>query len=148
MRRLLHPGPDFAGRLLVWAGLAALLGGLWEVGQSPFYFHGYRPEAARIIVGLLRSALIDAAIAVAGYLSVWIALRDARWMRHQAHRGTALFVVACFVLAAIVEWMRVGWLELREYADVMPTVFGLGVIPLVQWFVLAPLIVLAMRKLD
>jgi hypothetical protein len=139
---------DIVGRALVWAGLAAVYGGVWEVGQFPLYFHGYRPDAIGLISELLHSILVDAMIAVAGFFFVMLALRTADWPRLHARNGSALFTGIAMVLAGTVEWFRVYRFDGRDYSDAMPMIAGIGVTPLVQWLVLAPLIVLSIRELE
>lgn len=116
---------------------------VWEMGQAGLFkdFAG---------VSFLRHALIcllasfgDLAIAVAAYFVTAAVFRQPAWaIQDNWHWPALLWVALGLVVAVAIE--RWSLAERRwAYSPAMPTLFGIGVTPLLQWIVvpLATLIV-------
>ena len=70
----------------------------------------------------------------------WIMLGQRNWFEHPGIPGYLVMLVTGLVLAVLVEWVAVRILERWQYTDKMPTVSGLGLVPIAQVLLLPPLI--------
>ncbi len=128
-------------------GLAISLGlnYAWEMAQVPFFSSmASAPlwEHARRCLG---SAAGDVLIAGVGYFLAGLTARSLSWPR--SGRWFVPTSVWVFVgLAATVAIERVAVAHGRwTYGGAMPTIFGVGLLPLLQWIVV-PLITLAIWR--
>lgn len=126
-----------------WLALALfslLVNFAWEVLVPPFYaLHAAAPHSITVLA-CLRSSFGDAGITIASYAAV-AAIGTRRWINDATPRMIAGYL-ACGVGATIaLEYISVYRLSRWSYSSIMPTIGGIGVVPLVQWLVL-PLVVL------
>ena len=148
MRRPHSSWPFVIERALVWAGLAALLHGAWELIQFPLLSAAYDGDRVRAIATLLHAILGDALLATGFYFIVAVVFRDADWPRHHAKRGAAMLAVIGVAASILMQWYQLYYLNLDVYGDAMPTVAGIGVLPMLQWIVVSPLSVALIRELE
>ena len=132
------------------AMFALLVNFPWEMLQAPL-FAGHA-EAPHLIVLLscLQATVGDAAIMlVAHRIASWFA-GDRRWLLTPTAADLARFSATGIVVTAGIEWLatRGWWVQAWAYSALMPVVPGLGVglAPLVQWFVLPALAVWLARR--
>ncbi len=123
-------------RYLPWlAGLSLA----WELAQLPLYTLWSEGSPALIAFSVVHCTLGDVAIgttalAVALILTRAPALAGWRWSRIAV--VTALAGAGYTVFS---EWQNVYQTGSWSYAPAMPLLFGIGVAPLLQWFVIPPL---------
>ncbi len=91
------------------------------------------------------ASLGDAGVMVA---AAWIANRitgDALWQERLAPLPVAFFLVIGLAVTAVIEWQALrsdwGW----SYSAAMPTLFGIGLVPLAMW-VVVPLLSLGLAR--
>jgi hypothetical protein len=118
--RLLVPG---FGLSLVWEGL-----------QSPFYADTFVAPWTTVAANRLHCAGSDAIILLAAF---WIvALSWGRSWMQMAHWVPFLICLALGVAyTAGSEYVNVFMLQRWTYSQWMPTIGGVGVVPLLQWIV-------------
>ena len=126
-----------------WVALASfslLVNFAWEVLVPPFYaMHAAAPHSITVLA-CLRSSFGDAGITIGSYAAV-AAIDTRRWINAASPRLIAAYI-ACGVGATIaLEYISVYRLSRWTYSSIMPTIGGIGVVPLVQWLVL-PLVIL------
>jgi hypothetical protein len=144
-----HPTwPFVIERMLVWAGLATLLHGAWDLLQFPLLTAAFDVDRVRATASLLHAVLGDALLATGFYFIVAVIFRDADWPRRHAKRGAAILATVGVVASVLMQWYRVYYLDLDVYADAMPVIAGIGVLPVLQWIVVSPLAVALIRELD
>jgi len=81
------------------------------------------------------------------YLLVALLWRDAFWIRRMSQRQAFVLLGAGLVIAAVIEYKAVFLSDKWSYNAFMPTVFGLGISPLVQLSVTGILAVWLTRRL-
>ena len=69
------------------------------------------------------------------------------WPASRPWAGGAFVVVGAMGFTAWSEWYNVYRTGAWSYASEMPTVYGIGLSPLLQWLILPPAIVVAYRTL-
>lgn len=80
-----------------------------------------------------------------GLAAWWIRRWD--WPAARPWRGVGIIVAATIPFTVWSEWNAVYRLNLWVYASEMPTIFGIGLSPLLQWIVLPPVVVMAFRTM-
>lgn len=127
------------------AGFSLALHFAWEMAQMSLYVTRATPDW-RIVARCAQATLGDVVITLAAYATVAVSIRSRLWLR--APRWTALAVYIGFGLAAtvVLEWWNVYVRHTWTYVPSMPTVAGIGAVPLLQWAVLPALVLVLARK--
>jgi hypothetical protein len=130
------------------ATFAFLLNFPWEFLQVPFFAGMATAPHWEAIQFCTRASLGDAGIALAAFWAVAVAVRSRRWIRYPRIPDVLGFVGIGVAITIVFEWLATGVLGRWAYADTMPVVplLGVGLLPLVQWTVLPPLIVWFTRR--
>lgn len=121
---------------------AFLLNLPWEFWQVPFY-EGVASaphwESTRMCT---EAALGDAGMAVFAFWVVSVRVRTRSWVLKPARSEVIGFVAVGVLLTIVFEWLAASILGLWTYAGSMPTLpfLGTGLLPLLQWILLPPLI--------
>jgi len=122
---------------------AFLLNYPWEFLQVPF-FEGM-PTAGHwdAILFCTRATGGDALIALSGYWVVAFFWRDRHWILQPVVRQIAAFIAVGIAITIVFEWHATEIAGRWTYAEHMPVVplLGTGLLPLLQWPLLPPLIV-------
>jgi hypothetical protein len=122
-----------------WTAWLLVLNLAWEAAQLPLYAFAPQVTRAEIAYYILHCTLGDGVIALGAYAVAAFAARDASWPLHDSKRALVLACAAAIVYTAWSEWRNVYVAGNWAYADLMPTLAGIGVSPLLQWTLLPPL---------
>ena len=126
-----------------WVTLALfslLVNFAWEVLVPPFYaFHAAAPHSITVLA-CLRSSFGDAGITIGSYAAV-AAIDTRRWINAASPRLIAAYIACGVGVTIALEYISVYRMGRWTYSSIMPTIGGIGVVPLVQWLVL-PLVIL------
>jgi hypothetical protein len=117
----------------------------WEVAQLPFYAFAPTKRPADLVSAVLHCTAGDVGIALAAFGAAALAVRDFEWPRHRPWLGLAVALVVGLVWTVQSEWQNVYVRAAWAYAPYMPTVAGIGLLPILQWLALPPLMLLAAR---
>ena len=127
---------------------AFLLNFVWEFWQVPF-FAGMSSashwSATRIC------SLASAGDAIIALTSFWLAAAVAQrraWVLQPSAKQVAIFTTLGVVITVVGEWLGTEMLGWWSYAERMPTLplLGTGLLPLLQWMILPPLVVWFVRR--
>ncbi len=117
---------------------------LWEMLQMPFYVMDGM-TAWEVTKNCAFASLGDAGIMVA---AAWIADRltgGDLWQERLSSLPVAIFLGIGLAVTAAIEWLALrsewGW----SYAQTMPTISGIGLVPLAMW-VIVPLVSLGLAR--
>lgn len=130
-----------AAALLVWAGLSLPLHFGWEVAQLRLYTLWRDADPLHIAWAILHCTAGDVLIASATFALVSAALRGTDWPDRLPRRGLALLLIGGVAYTVFSEWFNVYRLGSWAYADAMPTLWGIGLAPILQWL-LVPMLAL------
>ena len=129
--------------ILIVGGL--LLNFAWELLQTPLYADAGKPWRY-----LLRTRAHctggDVLILLAAHAVTALAARDRRWARHQSRAPILIFVLTGLAYTGLSEWFNARVTLSWAYADLMPTFFGIGAAPLLQWLVIPAILVALLRR--
>ena len=130
---------------LRWAVWALLLNLAWEVAQLPFYAFAPGTRPLEIAWDVVHCTAGDVGIALGSFGAAALATRDVQWPMKQPWLGLAIAIGVGLVWTVHSEWQNVYVRLAWSYAPSMPTISGVGLLPLLQWLVLPPLVLLATR---
>jgi hypothetical protein len=129
----------------LWSALAFVLNLTWEIAHVRLYTIWVEADGPGIAWAVLHCSLGDAVIALAMFALAGIVLWHLDWPVSHPWAGGALFVVGALAYTVWSEWHNVYRAGSWGYTASMPTIFGIGLSPLLQWLFLPPLIVGAYR---
>lgn len=118
---------------------------VWELLQSPFYTDTFEAPWGAIVFNRLHCAAGDVLILLVAF---WlVSLRwGRRWMDAGGWAPVGAFLVIGLAYTTYSEHFNVHLVERWAYSPWMPTVAGIGLVPLLQWVVVPILSVRHVRK--
>jgi len=124
-----------------------LLNFAWEVIQTPF-FVDISTEVNTIIWYRFHCTLGDVMISLAGFWFVALILRSRNWCLNPTKKKLLLFVAFGVSYTIFSEIKNVSLYKLWAYSDFMPVIpyIDVGIVPLIQWIILPPLLVYIVRR--
>ena len=129
-----------------WAAWAAALNLVWEIAQLPLYTIYATGTPSGIAFAVFHCTIGDVLIALACYGAAALATRSLQWPLQRPVLGAAIAVPIGIVYTAISEWLNVSVRAAWEYAAAMPTIYGIGVSPILQWLLIPPLMMFLARR--
>lgn len=132
-----------------WTALALFSFGLhyvWETLHVSLYDGVAQQSHAAGVVCCLRAAAGDVMIALVSYGTVAALTRNRLWLADPRLSTVGGYVGAGLVITVAMELLSTGAWGRWTYAPAMPTVFGVGVSPLLQWLVLPPVALWLARR--
>ncbi|MGB8338490.1 MAG: hypothetical protein WCD07_07710 [Burkholderiales bacterium] len=119
----------------------------WEFFQLPFYTLWENGNYQSITAVILHCTLGDGLISMAVWFVVGALLRNWGWLLADIGRGGIIAWLLGLAYTSWSEWRNVYLLGSWQYADSMPTIAGVGLLPLMQWALVPPLSWLLYRYL-
>ena len=132
-------------RVGLWSALAFILNLAWEIAHVRLYTIWMETDGPGIAWAVLHCSLGDVVIALAMFALAGIVLWRMDWPMSQPLTGGAILVIGALAYTAWSEWHNVYRAGSWGYTASMPTIFGIGLSPLLQWLILPPLMVGAYR---
>jgi hypothetical protein len=118
---------------------------LWELAQSPAYSDWGRGWSY-----LLRTRLHctagDGLILLGAFWATSLVVRDRAWIGGPRQGPLALFLGLGLAYTVWSEWLNVSIRSAWGYSTTMPSLFGIGVLPLAQWLVVPLFVVWIVRR--
>ena len=139
--------PGVMARAGLWSALAFILNLAWEIVHVRLYTIWAAADGMSVAWALLHCSLGDVAIALAMFALAGIVLWRADWPASRPWTGGVIVVIGAMAFAAWSEWYNVYRAGNWGYTASMPTIFGIGLSPLLQWLILPPVMVSAYRTL-
>ena len=130
-----------------WAVFSAALNLAWEIAQLPLYTIYEQADAATIAYVVAHCTVGDVLIALASYGVGFLATRSARWPVERPLLGGAIAIGTGMAYTLFSEWLNVSVRGSWEYAPAMPTVYGIGLSPVLQWLLVPILMLFIIRAL-
>lgn len=126
---------------------AFLLNNPWELLQVPFFDGMAIAPHWDAVQFCTRATLGDAGIALLGFWAV-AAVRSRAWILRPTRAEVIAFTAVGVTITLAFEWLAIDVLGRWTYAASMPTLplLGTGILPLLQWMVLPPLIIWFVRR--
>jgi hypothetical protein len=112
--------------------ISCLLNFVWEAVHSVYLFEGHDFSAARYVKMVSSASVRDALIILAMYFGVAAASRRFLWGVGGERKWGWTFFLIGLVVAAAIEYRAVYLAGTWAYNSDMPTIFGIGLSPLIQ----------------
>ena len=112
--------------------LSFLLNYIWESVHEAFLYEKHSFHAEKYTLMMLRVATVDAFIILGIYLGVATLWKDILWLQKMLRIQVYISFLAGLLIAAIIEYWNVLVVKEWSYAPGMPTLFGIGLSPLLQ----------------
>jgi len=140
-----------------WAGLAApaarylaamlALNLVWEVAQLPLYTLWAEGTLGEIAFAVLHCTVGDAMIAAVALAAAILLTRSWQWPSQGWGSVTLVATLIGLGYTVFSEWLNVDLRQSWTYTAAMPRLppWGTGVAPFLQWLLLPPLAMLAVR---
>jgi hypothetical protein len=129
-----------------WAAWALLLNLLWEVGQLPYYAFASSVGPPGVAWSVIHCTAGDVGIALGSFGTAALATRRLDWPARRPQLGLAVALAVGLVWTVQSEWQNVYVRGAWAYASAMPTISGVGLLPILQWLVLPPMVLWAVRR--
>ena len=111
---------------------AFMLNYMWESYHAVFLYEGHDFSAEKYVRMVTYVSMVDGALILAIYLIISVLWKDVLWLQKMNRRQIWTAVAAGLAIAAAIEYRKVFVLKTWSYTPLMPTVFGVGVSPLLQ----------------
>ncbi|MBK6631198.1 MAG: hypothetical protein IPG33_09135 [Betaproteobacteria bacterium] len=120
----------------------------WELLQIPFF--AGMPSAAHWdgVIQCVRAAAGDAVILLGAFWAAACLQQTRNWISQPLPRTYLAFISAGLLVTVVLEWWATRVSGRWAYAETMPTipVLGTGVLPLLQWLLIPPIVVWLVRR--
>ena len=123
-----------------------ILNFLWESLHSAFLYTCCDFAIKKYVSVMTYVSFMDSLLILALYLVIAGLWKDIFWIRTMNRKQIYTYLILSFLVAAFIE-ARAMMFNLWTYSDLMPTIFGLGVSPLIQLSVTGLLVFWLMRLL-
>ena len=124
-----------------------LLNFAWEVLQTPF-FHDISDKINTIVWYRFHCTVGDVMISLGSFWLVALISKTRTWLLNPTKARLLLFVAFGVSYTIFSEIKNVSLNKLWAYSDIMPVIpyIDVGVIPIIQWIILPPLLVFIVRR--
>lgn len=125
-----------------------LLNLVWEYWQVPL-FQGMADRTHwEGIVACTRATFGDAGISLAAFWIVALSARTRNWVLKPRGKDIPAFVAIGVAATIVLEYLATDSWGRWAYVDAMPRVpmLGTGLVPLLQWLILAPVVLWFVRR--
>jgi hypothetical protein len=123
---------ELGAALVFTFAFASILNFIWESFHAVYLYKRHNMEASLYIPMILYVSIIDGLLIDGLYLATGLVWRKMLWIRQFHYLQALLFVAGGILTAGCIEYRAVYLMHRWSYAPGMPTVFGLGLSPLVQ----------------
>lgn len=122
------------GGVLLWVfAFSYVLNFVWESLHAAFLYEGHASFMAVTYVRMIAYvSAIDGALIVGIYFLVMLLWRDMLWICSMGSTHLSAVFMAGLAVAALIEYRKVFLLGAWSYTPLMPTLFGIGLSPLLQ----------------
>ncbi len=127
---------------LTWMGLPMFLA--WEILQSPFYADTFTDSWTRVLYNRVHCTGGDMIILLGAFWLVAL-VWGRSWIGQGAVVPKVLFVASGLFYAIFSEYRNVYLAQNWAYSARMPTIAGIGLVPVVQWLIIPSLVVRVVR---
>jgi len=124
-----------------------LLNFVWESFHAVLLYEGHNINAAKFVLMIGYAAIADSLLILGMYGITAILWKNFLWIKQTNKKQNYAFIASGLIIAAIIEYRGVFLLQKWSYSLLMPTIFGIGLSPLLQLSITGILAVRAARGL-
>ena len=109
-----------------------LLNFLWESLHSVYLYEGHDFSSLRYVNVMVYVSMIDGLLVIVMYLITAAIYRKIIWLQDIVHKYIFTFISFGIIITTVIEYRALYVLDKWSYTELMPTIFTLGLSPLVQ----------------
>lgn len=125
-----------------------LLNFVWEIWQAPLFKSMDSLTHFQATLHCTQTALGDVVILLVAFWVIALVAKSRCWIIHSKTMQVIGFIVIGVIITVVIEAIAVHVLQRWQYATAMPTlpILGTGIVPVLQWLIIPPIIVAMMRR--
>ena len=139
--------PSVTASTGLWSVLAFGLNLAWEIAHVRLYTLWTEADGLGVAWALFHCTVGDVVIALGAFLLAAIVLGRIDWPVSHPSTGSIFVVASTMAYTSWSEWYNVYRAGTWSYTELMPTIFGIGLSPLLQWLILPIVMVIAYRRI-
>jgi hypothetical protein len=105
---------------------------VWEALHAVFLYQGHDFSASQYVPMVAYVATVDAFLVLGMFGITVLVVRDLAWISHIEKKSLTVFLLFGLLFAAFIEYRAIFVEQRWSYTALMPTLFGLGLSPLLQ----------------
>ncbi len=126
---------------------AFLLNFFWEALHGAFLYEGIGALSSKAYVPLiLYASFVDALLIVVMYGLTALVFKNSSWIQTGKSSPWIFFIFTGIFFALFIEIRAVFFQHRWEYSSLMPTIFGIGLSPLVQLVITGIIAITIVRR--
>ena len=123
---------EFGAVVVLIFVFAYLLNFFWESFHAVFLYEGHNFNAIRYVPMIGYVSMVDGLLILGMYLIVSLFWRNFLWINEIDMKKIGFFAITGLLIAAWIEYRGVFLQARWSYNSLMPTIFGIGLSPLLQ----------------
>ncbi len=124
-----------------------LLNFVWESFHAVFLYEAHDFNAMKYVLMIGYVAIVDASLIVVMYAVIAILWKNFSWIKQMNKKQNYTFITIGLIIAVIIEYKGVFLQQKWSYSSLMPTIFGIGLSPLLQLSITGMLVLFITRGL-
>ena len=140
--------PSVVASAGLWSALAFSFNLAWEIAHVRLYTLWTEADGLGVAWALFHCTLGDVVIALGAFLLAAIVLGRIDWPVSRPAAGSIFVVASTVAYTSWSEWYNVYRVGSWRYTELMPTIFGIGLSPLLQWLILPVVMVIVYRSIS
>jgi hypothetical protein len=133
--------------ILFIGSFAFLMNFFWESLHAVYLYRDHDISSAAYVPMLLAMSFKDSLIILGLFFFIAFLKRSIDWLESGLGAPLAGFILLSVLTAAAIEWFSVAVFSRWNYLETMPTVFGVGLSPLLQLAITGLLTVWLSKKI-
>lgn len=109
-----------------------LMNFVWEAVHAVYLYEGHDFNAEKYVRMVAYVSAVDGVLILAVFFLIALLWRDLSWLSHMNKRHVMAACGVWTVVAAVLEYEKVYVMGEWRYKTLMPTIFGIGISPLLQ----------------
>ena len=131
----------------LWSVLAFGLNLAWEIAHVRLYTLWTEADGLGVAWALFHCTVGDVVIALGAFLLAAIVLGRVDWPVSLPCAGSIVVAASTMAYTFWSEWYNVYRVGSWRYTELMPTIFGIWLSPLLQWLIAPIVMVIAYRRI-
>ncbi len=131
-----------------WSVFAFIFNLVWEIAHVRLYTLWSEADGIGLARAVVHCSLGDVVIAISTFSLTGVLLNRIDWPRTRPVAGCLIVMIGASAFTVWSEWYNVYRAGAWSYTSDMPTIYGIGLSPLLQWLIIPPVLVTTYRTVS